>query len=230
MQQLSLQILAQPNDTTCGPTCLHAVYAYYGRTIDLAAVIDEVVDLPEGGTLAVWLGKHALAQGFRVTIQTCNLQLFDPSWFRDGVDLEERLRLQAEHKADSRLREATRAHLEFLEAGGQLRFGHLKPETIYANHRRGVPLITGLSATYLYDEPREEFNKPNDIEGHPSGHFVVLAGSDPEQDRVLIADPLKDEPGNRDHYYWVEADRLSAAILLGVLTYDASVLVIEPAL
>ena len=27
---LDVPILTQPDDSTCGPTCLHAVYAYHG--------------------------------------------------------------------------------------------------------------------------------------------------------------------------------------------------------
>lgn len=228
MRQLRFEILPQPDDTTCGPTCLQAVYTYYGYDADLHAVIDEVVNLPGGGTLAVWLGNHALERGFRATIHTCNLQLFDPTWFRGEVDLADRLRLQSELKADARLREASRAHQDFLSLGGRVRFGHLTPDAIYSYLESGIPLLTGLSATYLYGEPREELDKPNDVEGHPVGHFVVLAGSDPAHGRVLVADPLKDKP-DKSHYYWVEADRLIASILLGVLTYDASVLVIERA-
>jgi hypothetical protein len=85
-----------------------------------------------------------------------------------------------------------------------------------------------LSATYLYGNSRERLDKPDSVRGHPVGHFVVLCGAEPERGRVLVADPLEDEPNNRSHFYWVETDRLMASILLGVLTYDASVLVIEP--
>jgi hypothetical protein len=227
MPQLSLEILPQPDDSTCGPTCLHAVYKYFGDRVNLETVVDEVVRLPSGGTLAVWLGNHALGRGLRATIHTCNLQLLDPTWFKGDVDISARLRLQSELKADSKLRAAGQAHQDFLTAGGEILFGHLTPAQIYAYHERGIPLLTGLSATYLYGEAREEQDKPNDIEGHPVGHFVVLAGSDAAEARVLIADPLKDRPG-KSHYYWVDTDRLVASILLGVLTYDASVLVIQP--
>ena len=30
-RELDLDILAQPDDETCGPTCLHAVYRYFGE-------------------------------------------------------------------------------------------------------------------------------------------------------------------------------------------------------
>src|SRR5690606_33790014 len=87
--QLKLEVLPQPNDTTCGPTCLHAVYRYFGEDIDLGHVIDEVPPLPGGGTLAVWLANHALQRGYDATIFTYNLQLFDPSWFENPTTLSD---------------------------------------------------------------------------------------------------------------------------------------------
>ena len=79
--RLQLEILPQPNDTTCGPTCLHAVYRYLGEELPLHQVIAETQALQEGGTLAVMLGCHALRRGFDVAIDTFNLQVFDPTWF-----------------------------------------------------------------------------------------------------------------------------------------------------
>lgn len=57
---LQLDILTQPDDTTCGPTCLHAVYDYYGDRLPLDQVIGEAGRLEDGGTIAVLLGCHAL--------------------------------------------------------------------------------------------------------------------------------------------------------------------------
>ena len=38
----SFSIQSQPTDSTCGPTCLHAVYQYWNDTISLEQVIGEV--------------------------------------------------------------------------------------------------------------------------------------------------------------------------------------------
>ena len=37
-----LEILTQPDDSTCGPTCLHAVYRYFKDPVALDDVIAEV--------------------------------------------------------------------------------------------------------------------------------------------------------------------------------------------
>ncbi|MDA0810883.1 MAG: hypothetical protein O3C21_00610, partial [Verrucomicrobia bacterium] len=39
----------QPTDDTCGPTCLKAIYGYYGKKIGLHRVIDEIPRLEMAG-------------------------------------------------------------------------------------------------------------------------------------------------------------------------------------
>jgi ABC-type bacteriocin/lantibiotic exporter with double-glycine peptidase domain len=79
---LNFDIKAQPDEVTCGPTCLHALYQYYRDEIGLKEVIAEVKSLKSGGTLAVMLGNHALKRGYKASLYTYNLNTFDPSWFK----------------------------------------------------------------------------------------------------------------------------------------------------
>jgi hypothetical protein len=97
--------------------------------------------------------------------------------------------------------------------------------------KRGIPVITGLSATYLYRAMRDlpDTNRDDDVRGEPVGHFVVLTGYERETGEVLIADPLQSNPLTGSRYYAVNTHRLIGAILLGTVTYDANLLVIEPA-
>ena len=78
---LAFDIQAQPDEVTCGPTCLQALYQYYNDPVPLKDVIREVKQLKNGGTMAVMLGNHALQRGFKAHIYTYNLNVFDPSWF-----------------------------------------------------------------------------------------------------------------------------------------------------
>jgi hypothetical protein len=228
--RLRLEMRPQPDDSTCGPTCLHAVYRFYADRIPLRQVIAEVVPLETGGTLAVHLGCHALRRGYTATIFTYNLQLFDPTWFYGNVDLAERLHRQAEVKHDRKLRSTTKAYLEFLSLGGRLRFEELRPALLRRFLKRQVPVLTGLSATYLYGCAREVGDHklhPDDISGVPTGHFVVLCGYDRDTRDVLVADPYADNPPFGSHYYDVGVERVLGAILLGVMTYDANLLIVE---
>jgi hypothetical protein len=76
---LEIEILPQPDDATCGPTCLHAVYRFFEDPIPLDRVIAEVEPLKAGGTLAVNLARHALGRGYAATIYTYNPRVFDPT-------------------------------------------------------------------------------------------------------------------------------------------------------
>lgn len=236
-KNLQLEILAQPDDTTCGPTCLHAVYDYYGDHLGLDEVISEVGRLEDGGTLAVLLGCHALRRGYSATIYTYNLQVFDPTWFRHGVDMVEKLLTQREAKTSSKLRMATDAYLDYLRLGGRIRMETFSIPLLRKYLQAGVPILTGLSATFLYGEPRERSYvdsagqhrvAPDDIAGLPAGHFVVLCGYDEHLREAFVADPLERNPLSRDRKYPVNIDRVFASIMLGVVTYDANLLILKP--
>jgi hypothetical protein len=224
------QILPQPDETTCGPTCLHAVYNYYGDDIPLFQVIREVKGLDEGGTLAVFLGLHALKRNYTATIFTYNLQIFDPTWFRAGADLPGKLAGQMKCKPNKKLRTATLGYLEFLERGGKIKYRDLSISLLKKHLCQNVPVLTGLSATYLYGSPREigATNEYDDLRGEPSGHFVVMSGYDTKSKRVHVADPYRQNPISPDHYYHVGINRLIHSILLGIVTYDSNLLVITP--
>src|SRR5262249_18239464 len=161
----------------CGPTCLHALYRYYDDELPLEAVIEQVPSLEGGGTLAVLLGCHALRRGYDATIYTYNLKLFDPTWFRpDAPPLPGRLRAQLVAKESPRLPPPTAPFLEFPRRGGTVRMEDLTGDLIRRYLTRRIPILTGLSATYLYRDMREHGpdGVPDDIQGLPSGHFVVL--------------------------------------------------------
>jgi hypothetical protein len=229
---LDLEIQRQPDDATCGQTCLHAVYRYFDDDLPLDTLIDEVPQLEGGGTLAVNLANHALRRGYRALIYTYNLTVFDPSWFEGRPpDLVERLRAQVRVKEDRKLAEATEAYLEFLRLGGELEMEDLTPALLRRWLQQDRPILTGLSATFLYRTAREtgtDTLAEDDLRGVPTGHFVVLCGWDAEERTVRVGDPLEDDPRFQDHIYWLPVERVINAVLLGVLTYDANLLLLEP--
>lgn len=232
-RSLRLEILAQPDNNSCGPTSLHAVYRYFGDDVTLNDIIAETRMLPEGGTLGVTLASHALRRGYEARIYTYNLNIFDPTWFHghgQQATIAAKLHEQLRHKHDVKLAHATEAYLEFLELGGELRFRELSPRLIRDYLRKHQPILTGLSATYLYNCSREDpkTEEYDDVAGSPVGHFVVLADYDDEHRKVLVADPLADNPTFGDHIYEVSIERLLGAILLGALTYDAVLVIIHP--
>ena len=226
---IQFEIGAQPDDETCGPTCLHATYRYFGHQCSLKEVIESVTPVKTGGTIPAYLGCDALKRGFRVTVYSFELPLFDPTW-RDltQAELAEKLRAQALVKKSKRLRQATDAYLGFIELGGVVRFRDLGSRLLREYLERRVPILTGLSSTYLYGTSREFAGKSDDIKGTPEGHFVVLCGFAQETRKVLVADPYLPNPVTEGQYYEVSIEHLISSVFLGALTYDSALLVIEP--
>jgi hypothetical protein len=229
--RLHVDILPQPDDFTCGPTCLHAVYRYYEDELPLPQVIAEVPKVEGGGTLGVHLGRHALARGYRATIYTYNLQMFDPTWFeKPGVDLQAKLREQRKHHKSTKFRHASDAYLDYLSRGGVVLMEDVSTDLIRGFLDEGVPILTGLSATYLHRSAREygPNDDHDDVRGEPAGHFVVLCGYDHATRHVLVADPLERNLVSGTTCYEISADRVIAAILLGIVTYDGNLVIIRP--
>ncbi|MDD5328705.1 MAG: hypothetical protein PHX38_01770 [Sulfuricella sp.] len=228
--RLPVGILPQPDEITCGPTCLHAIYRYWGEDEPLARVIARTRKFELGGTVAVFLACDALRKGYQATIYTYNLLMFDPTWFAAGADIAEGLRRQREVKHDHRLQQVTDGYLEFLSLGGRLRLTDLSRPLIRGLLRRKLPILTGLSSTFLYRTAREygPDDVPDDVRGLPAGHFVLIAGYDWKARTVLIADPYGRHPYGSSREYWINIDRVVGAILLGIVTHDANLLVIRP--
>jgi hypothetical protein len=227
--ELDVSMRRQPSETTCGPTCLHAVYDYYQDAIPLEQVIAEIQTIDNGGTFAAFLGSHALQRGYTATLYTWDLMVFDPSWFApDAPSLVDRLTRQAELKTDQRVQVASRACREFIELGGSIRFRDLTAPFVRGILRRSVPLLAGLSSTYLYRMRREygPHDKPDDLRGEPAGHFVVLSGYHRHDRLVRVSDPYRANPVSAELHYWVNINRLISSVLLGNLTFDANILLI----
>jgi hypothetical protein len=225
------EIRRQPDDTTCGPTCLHAVYRHFGDDIPFEQLLDEIPALEEGGTHGVHLATHALSRGYRARIVTWNLQVFDPTWFARPLPvLRERLLARAEGLTDAKAAVVCRAFVNFLDAGGEVELGDLDAALLRRFLRKGLPILTGLSATFLYREEREEPSSgvTDDVLGEPVGHFVVLTGYAQSTREVLVNDPLHPNPLAEHHTYQVPMNRLVGAIYLGVLTHDANLIILEP--
>jgi hypothetical protein len=228
---LGFVVEQQPDDVSCGPACLHGIYRYYGDSIPLETVAAELLMLDQGGTLDVFLANHALQRGYKATLFTYNLEIFDPTWFElSNEEIRARLAAQAKVKPWQRLQAATRGYDDFLRLGGRLKLRDLDPSLLRKFLKRGIPVITGLSATYLYRAIRDvpDTNVDDDVRGEPVGHFVVLTGYRKDTREILIADPLKSNPLVGTRYYAVKTHRLIGAILLGAVTYDANLLIIEP--
>ena len=233
--QLRVQRFLQPDDVTCGPTCLRKVYDFYGLRVDVGAIAAALERNEDGGTLAVFLGIAALKQGFRARIYSYDLQIFDPTWFRlPSPALAEKIRLRIPHLLDAKRLRAAGAYIRFLEMGGELAFDELTPALLKSIIDREHPVLAGLSATYLYRMARERHDEEtgnlfdDDVRGDPTGHFVVISGYEHWGRRLTVLDPSGHLPFSADGRYVVDAQRLINAILLGDATYDAVLLEVWP--
>lgn len=233
--ELPLQHFQQPDDVTCGPTCLRKVYGFYGIDLRLDEVLGEIDRNEDGGTLAVYLAIAAARRGFRARIYSYDLRIFDPTWKGLGPGaLTGKIQARLPYLRHPKARNAGEAYLEYLRLGGTLAFNELTPRLLKEILDRDHPVLAGLSATYLYRMPRERHHPvthellDDDVAGDPVGHFIVVSGYERWGRRFVVLDPSAHVPVSEDGRLLVDAQRLINAILLGDLTYDAVLLELWP--
>jgi hypothetical protein len=229
--EIRLTRFTQPDDVTCGPTCLRKVFYHFGLDVPHEQVTGEIDRNEDGGTLAVFLGLAALRRGFGARIYSYDLRIFDPTWRDLGPEeLASRIRLRIPYLRSAKAHRSAGAYLEFLDLGGDLAFEELTPTLMKRILDRNHPILAGLSATHLYGFARERHDPvthdlvEDDIAGDPTGHFVVITGYEHWGRRFIILDPSAHVPDTRDGRVDVEAHRLINSIMLGDLTYDAVLL------
>jgi hypothetical protein len=231
---LDLSIATQPDGISCGPSCLHALYQFFLDPITLEQTIEEVPYLDGGGTLAVLLACHALRRGYKATLHSFNLHVLDPTWvIGNSYALREKLEKQLTTTTDPKIKITTQAYMDFLDLGGELTFGEITFDLLRRCLDRKVPLLSGVSATYLYKNMRDYTSDDNQVVydewlGAPTGHFVVIRGYELNTQSLSIADPYTPHPLSSDHYYSVDFLHWLHAHLLGIVTYDAELVSIEP--
>jgi hypothetical protein len=234
--ELQVQRFLQPDDVTCGPTCLRKVYDYYGVELPVEEVMGEIDRNEDGGTLAVFLGASAMKRGFRARIFSYDLRVFDPTWARLPMkEVAAKIHERLPYLKHAKARRAGKAYLDFLRMGGEVGFEELTPQLLKRILNRDHPILAGLSATYLYRMPRERHDPrthelvDDDVAGDPVGHFLVISGYEHWGRRFVVLDPSAHVPLTEDGRQVVDAQRLINAILLGDLTYDAVLLELWPA-
>ncbi len=243
---LPIQRISQPDEVSCGPTCVAQVLRLFGETRPLSDLLNQVRRNADGGTQAVWLGQLALDLGYRARLYPFGVRVFDPTWWRlEPAELISRLeaRSAALSRQPGRERDVitTDAWRDFVSAGGKVAFVEPSPKLLVRILDRGRPIICGLSASWLYRESRErpDDNVSDDILGEPVGHFVVVRGYTGGGLHLHIVDPADDPPPSLPSpkaappsahgEYPLPASRLLHAVLLGDTTRDAVLLEIWPA-
>lgn len=223
------KIVAQPTETSCGPTCLHSVYQHFEDSYPLEQIIADIPENPDGGTYSVMLANHALSRGYQATIYSYNLRVFDPTWAElTSEQIAPKLAKRREHTTSKRARSNLSAYIQFLENGGQMRFDELDSALLAMLLANDRPLIAGLNSTHLYRSSRLKKNgKDDDVVGEVEGHFVTLFEYDHANKQVLVADPYHKNPLSDSQVYAIAPQRLINSVMLGIVTYDANLLVIE---
>jgi len=222
---IPLEPVCQPDECSCGLSCLKMVLACHGRSFFHDDLNELTPPNPDIGLYDSHLGLAAIQLGFAATIYTYNYRIFHPIWNRlSRKDLMGKLATRQMCAMTPQQALAAELYIEFLRAGGELLFYPLSRELILAHFNRDLPLIAALDMSFLYDCMAfyDEFSE------HRATHFVVLHGYNPEDNTFFISDPWYSIPlPNKNGQYYIDADRVINAIFLGQERNDSAIIVIQ---
>jgi hypothetical protein len=210
------------------PDLLAQVYRFLGYERAVDEVISDTRRNADGGTLGVYLGISALRNGFRPTIYTYNLRIFDPTWRRlSPPEISGKLRERRRFVRSRRLKRAIAAYVEYLGMGCRVPVFRARCGFLVGLLQTGHPILTGFERNVpLWVRSRTQRGVRRRFAASPRGISSSCAGYYPRSDRFVVRDPSSNIPFSRNGKYTVEARRLIAAILLGDVTYDANLLVL----
>ncbi|MBN1900523.1 hypothetical protein JW926_04265 [Candidatus Sumerlaeota bacterium] len=215
----------QPDDISCGLSCLKMVLDYYDQEQDMQALSEICPPLYDIGLFDSQLGKTAIDLGFDVTIYTYNYRIFHPIWNRLHLsDLIGKLVIKQACAMTPHQALSARHYIEYLQKGGELLFYPLSKELILAHLDQEIPVIAALDMSFLYDCVAfyDEFSE------YRATHFVIIHGYDPKRNVFHVCDPWHSIPiPHENGRYAVDADRVINAIFLGQDRNDSSLIVIR---
>ena len=150
---LDVRRFVQPDDLSCGPTCLAQVYRYYGHDKRaVRTVIDETARNPDGGTLAVYLGVSALRNGFGAasTRTTCGSSIPPGGSSPAAIAQAGEAAPAPGRPARPKLQRSRAAYIEFLGPRRQGALPELTRELMVRILAAAVTPSSRVGATYLY--------------------------------------------------------------------------------
>jgi len=235
---LSVPLIKQfgPN---CGPFSLTQVFWYFNKNISPKKIVREIKRLASGGTCDSFLGLYAIKEGFKSEIIPYNINIFDPTW-KDisSLDLIDKLEKRMKFEINKNLRERISGYINFLKRGGKIIFKPLSILTVLSYLKKGIPLISSLSLTALYEESRMVIYKRkniikwyhDDVKGESVGHFVVISGYDHKKKLFKIKDSWHEIPYNfsKTGDYVVNIEHFFYSMMMGCLTGGGSFTIVYP--
>lgn len=158
------------------------------------------------GTFMPYLGLYAMNAGFKSTITTHNINVFDPTWFKLSTkEINSKLERRSKEKdVPHEYQKESVAYSKYLAAGGGLKFDYIRPELLIKNLDQKKPIILDVCSTMLHIKHRKNrvADEYSDVSGMPMYHAIVVSGfvkgQSAKDDKFIIVDPSSKRGGIKE--------------------------------
>jgi len=236
MEEISYSVpLLTQNIQDCVQASASQILSYYGIKKSIAEVKKEVPVYinSEGKPLGSSLGHIAsyfLQLGFKVTLHSVDIEIFDRSWKDlDNQAFIRKLKERRKYLKHARYEEealdlVVDGYIQFLAKEGKINFPVVDQDYLYKLLKEG-PIYTILSYNFLNQVSKYKFteDKPvqDSIAGSPSTHAVVISGY--KQGRFEITDPDYEFGGKK----LINPSQIIGAFYLAETDFDPLLVTLE---
>ena len=115
--------------TNCGPNSLTMLLSYYDSSIKLEEILKNTPQVKNLGTFDGWLGVTAIKLGYKVKINSLNLESIPKNWHK--LNKSELLKKLKTRKTNNKaLNHSIKGYSEFIKLSGKLTFEDINKEII----------------------------------------------------------------------------------------------------
>ena len=201
-------------DSTCGPSCLVAIYESLGEKVDKQTILNELNISDSDYTYLPQIARHMLKRNLEIKLISPNSYVFSPEWAqlsREQVITELRDWIVLNAKNEWLL---TAIHsLFFLEEGGTVEITDLTTELLDSHLDAGWSLLCLVEPSWLWGKRKIAKKAEYDsVRGNADGHFIVVY--DRTETEYIISDPYPTSLPGKEHTYQVDKARLITATYL----------------
>ncbi|MFO0703211.1 MAG: hypothetical protein U0525_00610 [Patescibacteria group bacterium] len=205
--------LQEVGSKTCGPSCLHNIYASFGMDKSLSVILHDLGVTDKDSTHLPQLARHLNDNNIETTIISSNPFSVSPSWKNKSKEkIIEKLKKWVLHNyKDSYLRESLFL-LFYLQEGGNLEIKDLSTKLIDQCISDGHLVLCCLEESWLWGKRKISGKQEyHDVKGHATGHFVIIIGQ--TEDEYIVNDPYPTHLPGREGIYNVPKDQLFIATI-----------------
>ncbi|MBD3362355.1 hypothetical protein GF362_01395 [Candidatus Dojkabacteria bacterium] len=221
-------IKQKADSSACGPSCLQAIYKYYGKDLKLKMILEDLHIDKDTSTYVSQLARHLNTNHLSTTLISSNPFVVSPDWKAKPkkVVIKELKEWILHHfnkgKVENIWIKEALYLLFYLQEGGNLKISNITTDLIDKYLEDQNLILCCLAENWIWGKRKiSKVVEYDNIKGHVNGHFVIVY--DKNKGDYQISDPYPTSIENKEGLYAINKEEL----LTATLTWSHEILIVN---